>query len=145
MLDLQELNDGVHWRLTLPACSLPEPTDEPSDSNWGPKCSQLLHMKFDLLYAPFKEEDPALPKVDLMRDVHKLIPDDPVYSIVATQNIIIENASSGIHSYYPVSSYSWCMLKSFGHFVHSLIFSISLHCFYSRCTLTGPTSPSWTV
>lgn len=70
-------------------------------------------MKFDLLYAPFKEEDPALPKVDLMRDVHKLIPDDPVYSIVATQNIIIENASSGIHSYYPVSTHKWCLLNTF--------------------------------
>jgi hypothetical protein len=65
----------------------------------------MLHLKFDLLFAPFVEEQTPTGddnQVDLMNEVHKLLPADPVYSIVATQNIVIDKATSGIHSYYPV-------------------------------------------
>lgn len=138
----KELNDGVHWRLTLPACNLPENSDEQSDLAVVPRCSQLLHMKFDLLFAPFKVEDPAGPKVDLIREVHKLIPDDPIFSIVATQNIIIENASSGIHSYYPVRC---CLLLFFEQFPTNFSSLKLLRTTNHRFTSMDRTLWSWTA
>jgi hypothetical protein len=93
----QELNDGAHWRLTLPACDVTDAT-----AGRPPHCEKLLHLKFDLLYAPFITQPPDV-KVDLMTEVHKLIPDEPMYTIAATQNLVIKQAGSGVHSYYPVS------------------------------------------
>lgn len=77
--------------------------DDLSNDHIGPHCNALLHLKFDLLFAPFVTEDPALPKADLMHEIGKLVPPNPIFTVVATQNLVIENASSGIHSYYPVS------------------------------------------
>lgn len=99
----QELNDGVHWRLTVPSTQLSKIDVEGSSiDQLGPHCSELLHLKFDLLFAAFAPEDPSQPKADLMSEIDRLVPSDPVFTVVATQNLVIENASSGIHSYYPV-------------------------------------------
>ena len=94
----QELNDGVHWRLTIPSCEMPS-----NDDFVAPHCEKLLHLKFELLYAPFLESET---KVDLLHDVHKLVPDDPIYTVLSTQNIVVEKASSGIHTFYPVSTHT---------------------------------------
>eukprot|EP01038_Epipyxis_sp_PR26KG_P010970 gene10970-14734_t len=92
-----ELNDGVHWRFTLPKVDLSgyEFTD---DFEASPICTELLHMRFELLFSPLIEESAG----DLFSDIDSFIPDNPSYETVATQNIIIQKAGSGIHEYYPI-------------------------------------------
>lgn len=82
--------------MTLPACNI--------SVEENASCPKPLHLKFELLYAAFLAP-PADVKIDLMNEVHKLIPEDPQYSVVATQNLVVEKAGSGIHAYYPVSCY----------------------------------------
>ena len=100
----QELNEGAHWRLTLPGSVLQEPNEEDATpSSVKPQCVELLHLKFELLYAPFLPDEGDV-KVDLMNEVHKLLPLEPVFSVVATQNLVVEKAASGVHSFFPVST-----------------------------------------
>ena len=50
----QELNDGVHWRLTVPSAVLASTSineDELTNDHIGPHCNALLHLKFELLFA----------------------------------------------------------------------------------------------
>ena len=74
------------------------------DETSPPHCHKPLHLKFELLFCPFLLLDPAI-KVDLMSEIHKLIPDEPQFTTVATQNVVVDRASSGIHSYHPVSAF----------------------------------------
>lgn len=101
---VQEFNNGAHWRLTLPACRV---SAEKDDS--FPKCPKPLHLKFELLYAPFVAQPEGV-KVDMMNEIEKLIPMDAAYAIVATQNLVVDDAGSGIHAYYPV-----CLNTFFNH------------------------------
>ena len=49
-----------------------------------------LHLKFELLFAPFIDSDNAFGD-DLMNNVDRFIPKDPpIYSIVAEQHIMID-------------------------------------------------------
>lgn len=89
--------------MTVPSAVLASTNeDEVTNDHIGPHCNALLHLKFELLFSPFVTEDPAVPKADLMHEISKLVPSEPIFTVVATQNLVIENASSGIHSYYPV-------------------------------------------
>ena len=65
--------------------------------------SELLCIKFELLFAPLLEVEEGKPRVDIMNNIELLIPEDPIYSILATQSIYIQACEKGIHEYIPVS------------------------------------------
>ena len=105
----QELNEGVFWRLTLPKVDL---STALMDASSSPQCEEILSMKFELLFAPLLERDGGredgilLNDADMMTQIENFLPFNSPLEAVATQNIAIRRASSGVHEYIPVSESS---------------------------------------
>ena len=86
--ETHELNDGVHWRIRIPQVDLVNTST--------PICNELLVIRFELVCSELDvNENHGI-------DLNKWIPDDNTYSIVATQNIVIQRAASGFHEYHPI-------------------------------------------
>ena len=85
---VQELNEGVQWRLTVPEMDLQR-------ERQGPRLHHLLGIKFELQYCEFSESgDIASQAVQ--------IPADPQFAAVATQRLMIQRLASGLHQFYLV-------------------------------------------
>ena len=97
-----ELNDGVHWRITMPDVDLSE-----LGAN-APACLDLLHINFKLMGIQLVND----PTVDMMRDVHKLLPaasedfgidtSELDFKLVSEQTLTVQRTSSGLHELYPL-------------------------------------------
>lgn len=104
-----ELNDGCHWRFTVPIQNMHAFMDASDDSlpahehkqQKSIHCTEFLHLRFELLYTSLLDNDGT---VDLMRDIDSVLPDDPEFEIVASQNIVLQQANSGVQQYFPVST-----------------------------------------
>jgi hypothetical protein len=95
-LKIKELNDGVHWKFTLSNAIIN--SNEELFFN-----HELLHLKFNLLYASLIEDEDGVG--DLLNDVDRFIPENPNFKIIATQNIFLQKITSGVHEYFPVRSF----------------------------------------
>ena len=83
------MNDGVEWRVVSPKATL--------SKDAVPVYENMILMTFDLMYAALIEDDPV------NADIERLIPSDPVFRSVDNQSIFVQNLSSGMHEYFPVS------------------------------------------
>lgn len=90
----------MQWRLTVPRFDLS------TTEGRSPLCPELLQLRFDLMFCPLLEDKEC--KVDLFKHVDKLVPPSPVFSLVATQNLVLQKAGTGVHEYFPVRSNTNC-------------------------------------
>lgn len=122
-----ELNDGVHWRLTIPQVDLMSwrggtdllsngDNDNKSSNSYpvshipglpgGLLFEDTLQIHCELFHAPLLD---ALPGTNMLFDIAAVIPRIPVFEVVSSQKITIQNYGwAGFHEYYPV-----CMLYNF--------------------------------
>jgi hypothetical protein len=56
-------------------------------------------LKYELLHCSLTELPPG---ADLMHDLNKYLPTSPVYTVIATQQLFLQNIASGFHHFYPV-------------------------------------------
>lgn len=93
-----ELNEGVHWRLTVPNARLDVPS---SDSSLRTAfCNDILIVTFDLHFSDFVDVNASS---DLLHDVASHIPESINFKHVASQSLYIQYAASDLHGYYPVT------------------------------------------
>lgn len=117
-----ELNDGVHWRLTIPQVDLhawrggaallseqeegsarlpPEVSADPDASVGGLLFDDLLQIHCELFHAPLLDAPPGL---NMLFDIAAVVPNNPVFEVVSSQKITIQNHGwAGFHEYFPVS------------------------------------------
>ena len=66
----------------------------------APVATDNLLLRFRLHLSQLLKHDA---KADLLKDIDSYLPADPVFTIVATQDLQLSKVASGMHHYYPVS------------------------------------------
>lgn len=114
-----ELNDGVHWRLTIPQVDLMSwrggvdllnrdksktgkaaPPQNVDGMPGGLLFEDTLQIHCELFHAPLMD---APPGTNMMFDIAAVIPRNPEFEVVSSQKIAIQNNGwSGFHEYFPV-------------------------------------------
>lgn len=89
---LQQLNDGIHWRFTIPRVNLYDL------GGLNPACDSLLNIHFELLCCEFLD----VPNPDFINNLNAVIPHEHIFVPIASQTLCIQRTSSGIHEYYDV-------------------------------------------
>ncbi len=129
--EIHELNDGVHWRLTVPNVDL-----MPLGEGVGPACLDLLHVHIKLMGVSLIND----PAVDMYKNVQKLIPSgDLEFKVISEQTLSIQRASSGFHEFFPIrfDRLNFVDLDCMVHCgVTAIRYSIiSLNLFYSKSSI----------
>lgn len=63
-------------------------------------CSEPLIFRFELLFCELLEHDGSS---DLVNQIDDFLPPNPILNSVSTQELQIQQASTGFHHYFPVS------------------------------------------
>jgi hypothetical protein len=64
----------------------------------APACFDNISIKFELFSCDLLTD----PNVDIRNNFIKLIPEEPVFKILAEQTLVVQRASSGLHELFPV-------------------------------------------
>ena len=91
------LNEGIIWRFTVPDADLNKL------SGCAPAVGEFLFIKFELLHTPFHISPEMTKTVDYVESIIEIMPRDVGNGVpVASQTLVIQRATSGIHQYFPV-------------------------------------------
>ena len=114
--EIHELNDGCHWRLTVPAVNVLNLTGR------QPTCTNHLVFKFKLVCYDLGADASA-------QALASLDSDEMEWKVVGEQTLQIQNATSGWHEYFPVMHYFSVIVSKFRRFNLTIIITA----FVSRC------------
>jgi len=92
-----QLNEGVHWRLTLPSVDLSDIGIE-GEEDASITCPEPVNIEVALVFAPFSD----MTGKDAYSDIEEIIPTVPKFSKIAMQVLQIPEVRSGVHSYFPI-------------------------------------------
>lgn len=92
---LQELNDGVFWRLTVPSVSIQ------SGSEYPFLISDIVFLSIELLHCDLASDDTD--SNELYAKPDQYLPEELKFSVISTQYIALQHISSGLHEYYSVN------------------------------------------
>jgi hypothetical protein len=70
-----------------------------SDNSISLPSSQYFIIKLELMCCPLADIPPT---ADLMHNLEEYLPANPVYNSIATQDLHIQEISSGFHHFFPV-------------------------------------------
>lgn len=95
MLPLQELNDGVFWRLTVPSVSIQPGSEHPF------LISDIVFLSIELLHCELASDDTDSNELYARPDQY--LPEELKFNVISTQYIALQHVSSGLHEYYSVN------------------------------------------
>lgn len=95
-----QLNEGVHWRFTVPTVELSEVGLENLQGHETSDiiCPEPASIEVSLIHAPFLDTTGK----DVVWAVEEVIPEVPAFTKLATQVLQVPEVRSGTHAYFPV-------------------------------------------
>jgi hypothetical protein len=89
---VHELNDGCFWKIIVPNYNLG------SFGGTAPKSNSVFIFKFQLMFADVAED--VASDMDTHPDL--FVPENPIWTVVGEQSLMLQCAGSGVQEYYPV-------------------------------------------